>query len=391
MSDTTTDTSAIDDKKEESLNTSSNTFTSNIVSFLTSIIISILIVILYFSSSGLILFVCKLAQSNILPTESDCFPYTENKPTITPIKTNIFTTFTDPEMSMKMEFPYDDFNSSNKILDIFRDYKEKPSSNFLANYLISIIEQLLSFNYGTINTIMNGLNSLPEALIIWIGPIITSFLFAIMLIVNLIYTVYLWFVNMSWFFKKNTNDSGEGLPQWEDVTLSTPIDWGLSVGLVFLFIILFFLGAGIILSVLPYSVLLLCCITAISYKGLLNGKKASSFTIVKEVLKYYKLTIVSILSLFVISLAFSKLGTAPGIFSIITIGLIYWGVIAIDIFKPIQETNLTPVVSYDQASKKCNIIKQKGEKHGFLYNLFFGQKGGNITKELKKINKNLTS
>lgn len=389
MSDTTTDTSAIDDKKEASSNTTSNSFTSNIVSFLTSLIISIIIVIAYFSSSGLILFVCKLAQSNILPTESDCYPYTENKPSITPIKTNIFTTFTDPEMSMKMEFPYDNYNSSNKILDMFRDYKEKPSSNFLANYLISIVEQLMSFNYGSINNIMNGLNGLPEALLVWLGPIIIGFLFVVMLIVNLIYTVYLWFANMSWFFKKNTNDTGDGLPQWEDVTLSTPVDWSLGVGLVILFVILFFVGSGVILSVIPYTILVLCCITAISYKGLLNGKKATSLTIIKEVLKYYKLTIVSILSLFIISLAFSKLGTAPGIFSIITIGLIYWGVIAIDVFKPIQETNLTPAVSYEQASKKCTIPKPKGEKHGFLYNLIFGQKGGNITKELKKINKNL--
>lgn len=391
MSETTTDTNAIDEKKVESLTKTSTTFTSNIVSFLTSIVISILIVLAYFSTSGLILFVCKLAQSNILPTESDCFPYTNNKPSITPIKTNIFTTFTDPEMSMKMEFPYDNYNSSNKILDMFREYKEKSSSNFLANYLISIIEQLMCFNYSSINAIMNGLNGLPEVLLVGLGPIIISFLFVVMLIVNLIYTVYLWFVNMSWFFKKNTNDSGEGLPQWEDITITSPIDWGLGVGLVILFIILFFLGSGLILSVIPYAILILCIITALSYKSLLNDKKASSLTIIKEVLKNYKLTIVTIFSLFVISLAFSKLGTGPGIFSIITVGLIYWGVIAIDVFKPIPEINLTPSVSYDQAVKKCIIPKSKGDEHGFLYNLIFGQKGGNITKQLKKINKNLSS
>jgi hypothetical protein len=391
MSTKTSDTSAIDDKKKDSSTTTSTSFASNIVSFLTSLIIAILIVLAYFSSSGLILFVCKLAQSNILPTESDCFPYTNNKPTITEIKTNIFTTFTDPEMSMKMEFPYDSYNSSNKIIDMFREYKEKSSSNFLANYFISIVEQLMHFNYLSINTIMNGLNVMPEVLLVGLGPLISTFLFSIMLIVNLIYTVYLWFVNMSWFFKKNTNDTGNGLPQWEDVTITSPIDWSLGIGLVILFIIAFFLGAGVILSFIPFAIMVLCIINAVSYKALLNGKKAYSFTIIKEVLKYYKLTIVSIFSLFIISLAFSKLGSVVGVFSIITICLIYWGVIAINIFQPIPEINLSPVVSYEQAIKKCVLIKPKANKHGFLYNLIFGQKGGNITKELKKINNILST
>lgn len=384
MSTTTSDTSAIDDKKDENSKTSSSSLASNIVNFFTSIIVAILIVLIYFSSSGLILFVCKLAQSNILPTETECSPYTDNKPIISPIQTNIFTTFTDPEMSMKMEFPYDDYNSSNKILDMFRKYKDKSNSHFLANYFISIAEQLISFNYSSINVIMNGLNGLPEILLVGLGPVIVSFLFIGMLLVNLIYTIYVWFANMSWFFKKNTNDTGDGIPNWEDVNITSPIDWSMGIGLVILFIILFFVGSGLIVSFIPYATLAFCIITAISYKALLNGKKANSITIIKEVLKYYKLTIISIFSLFIVLLAFSNLGVIPGIVSVLVIALIYWGIISIDVFKPIPETNLTPSVSYVQAVKKCSSIR-KGEKHGFLYNLLFGQKGGNITKDLKKL------
>lgn len=389
MSETTNDTSAIDNKKEDKTTNSSSTYTSNVVSFITSIISIFIVVLLYFSGSSLILFVCKLAQSNILPTEENCFPYTENKPAIEQIKTNIFTTFTDPEMSMKLEIPYDDFNSSNKLINIFREYKNKSSSNFLANYFISIIEKLIIFNYASINNIMNSLNGLPEILLISLGPIIIGVLFAIMSIINLIYTIYLWFSGMGWFFKTNKNDSGNGLPKWEDITLTNPIDWGLGIGLVILFAILFFLGFGLI-AIVPFVILCYCCFTCVMYKGLMNGKKTSSFTIIKEVLKYYKLTIVGIMSFFVVALAFSKLGTVSGIFSIITIGLIYWGILAIDLFKPISETNLTPVVSYDQAKKKCTFYKLKGDQHGFLYNLLLGQKGGDITKELKKISKNLS-
>jgi len=391
MSSTTNDTSAIDNKKDqENSSNISSTFTSNIISFITSIISIFLVILLYFSCSGLILFVCKIAQSNILPTEPDCYPYTESKPNIQPIDTNIFTTFTDPEMSMKLKMPYDDYNSSNKILDMFREYKNKPSSNFLANYFISIVEQLMNFNFSSINTIMNGLNGLPEALLVCLGPIIIGFLFVIMLIINLIYLIYLWFANMVWFFKTNTNDSGDGLPKWEEVNITSPVNWGFGAALVILFAILFFFGFGAI-SIIPFIILSYCCLICLMYKGIMNGKKTTSFTIIKEVLKYYKLTIVGIISFFVIALAFSNLGVVPGIFSIITLGLIYWGTITIDLFKPITESNLSLAVSYDQALKKCTSTKPKKEKHGFLYDLLIGQKGGGLTKELKKIGKSLSS
>jgi hypothetical protein len=291
---------------------------------------------------------------------------------------------------MKMEFPYDDFNSSNKALDMFREYKNKSTSHFLANYFISIIEQLINFNYSAINTIMNTLNGLPEILLVWLGPIIVGFCFAVMSIINLLYTIYLWFANMGWFFKTNVNDSGDGMPKWEEVTLVSPVNWGLGVGLVILFAVLFFFGFGII-GFIPFAILSYCSLTCLLYKSTMNGKKISALTIIKELLKYYKLTIVGIMSFFVVSLAFSKLGPVPGIFSIITLGLIYWGIISIDLFKPINETNLTPSVSYDQATKKCIFTKSKGDKHGFFYNLLVGQNGGNIAKELKKINKNLSS
>jgi hypothetical protein len=391
MSDTTSDTSAIDNKKqEEESSSNSATFASNIVSFITSVISIFIVILLYFSGSGLILFVCKLAQSNVLPTEENCYPYTDSKPNIQSIQTNVFTTFTDPEMSMKMEFPYD-LNLSNKVLDMFREYKNKPNSNFLANYFISIFEQLLHFNYSAINTIMNLMNStFPEQVIIGLGPIIAGFLYSFGIFINTIYFIYLWFSNMGWFFKTNKNDSGDGKPQWEDVSITSPVNWCLGVGIAIIFVFLLIFGFAFI-SVIPLIFYHKAILTTLFYKAIMNGKQISSFTIVKETLKYYKLIVVSIISLFVILLAFSKLGVVPGIFSIITICLIYWGILAIDLFKPINETNLTPSVGYDQATKKCVYTKSKGDKHGFLYNLLVGQSGGSISKELKKINKNLSS
>ena len=85
------------------------------------------------------------------------------------------------------------------------------------------------------------------------------------------------------------------------------------------------------------------------------------------------------------------MGAVPGIFSIITVGLIYFGFISMNIFTPIEISDLTPVVNNKQAKKTCIGVVETKEKHGFLYNLILGQKGGNqnITSQLKKIKKYL--
>lgn len=382
------DMDVINEKKQDIKSSiQSKKITSNIVSFIGSIITVIVVVLLYFSGSSLILFVCKLAQTNILPTQHNCYPYTEGKPDIQPIKTNIFSTNTDPEMSMKLEFPYDNYNSSNTILDMFREYKNQPDSNFLANYFISIIEDLMSFNYSAINMMMNAVNNLPEFLILWFGPMITGFLFFFTLLLNLPYLLCIWFLNMSWFFKTNVNDD-TGSPKWKEVSITSPFKWLIGVGCVILFMNILFFGYGFVFSI-PYPILCYCCLSCLMYKGVLNGKIISPFTIIKDVLKYYKLSIVGIITTFFILLSFLKLGNIPGILSIIITVLVYFGMISIDIFKPIAEANLTPSVSYFQAAKKCSFTKPKEVNHGFLYNLFMGQKGGDITKELKNIGKKL--
>lgn len=391
MSDSTNDTSAIDEKKEqETSSNSSATFASKVVQYVFNIIFIILIVLLYFFNSGLVLFVSKLAQSNILPTDENCAPYTEFEPNIKPIRTNIFST---SDASMKLEVPYYDNanNTKNILLDMFKDYKDKPSSNFLANYFISIIEALMQFDYSTITTVMNFFNELPEIVTVLFGPIIVGIIFAFMTLFNQLYFIYLFFVNMSWFFKENTNDTGEGKPKWNDVTLLSPFDWWMGVGLVILFIILFFIGLPL-LAFIPFLALFYSTFSTIMYKGKLNDKSVSAFTIGKDTLVQYKLPIVAIISFFVISLAFANLGVIPGVFSVIVLVLIYFGVLSINLFNPTQQiTGLSPLVSNDIAKRSCPNRGNQSGKHGFLYNLLIGQKGGNITNELKKLEKKLSN
>ena len=383
------DTSAIDEKKEESSSSNKGDYISNIGSFITSVIVMFIVITVYYTGSGLILYACKLAQSNILPTDVHCSPYTDSEPNIQPIKTNIFTTGGESPLSMKLSFPYNEYNSKNYILDMFREYKNEPRSNFLANYLISMIETIINFNYSAFNKILDMLNGLPEIILVIFGPVIVAIISTLIFIVDHFYLIYLWFAQMGWFFKTNTNDSGTGNPKWEDVTFMSPFNYWCAVWLVILFCILFFFSLPFI-TILASLSMSWCIFSCITYKAEMGGKIISALPIIKDTFKYYKTLIMSILSFFVVVNAFGKLGTIPGIFSILTLLLIYFGIISIDLFNPSSKENLSPVVSFNQAKKTCSFKEPSKEKHGLLYGLVFGQQGGNITKEIKEIGKKLS-
>jgi hypothetical protein len=126
-----------------------------------------------------------------------------------------------------------------------------------------------------------------------------------------------------------------------------------------------------------------------TYKAKMNNKEITGIPIIQDVFKYYKFSIMSLFSLLIIVSAFTKLGTVSGVFLIITIALIYFGIIAIDIFKPINKDNLTPSVSYEQAKKTCSFKESLNKTPSFL-DILLQQKGGNLTKELKNISKKLS-
>jgi hypothetical protein len=384
------DTAALDQKTEE-LNNTTNTeepsYTSKVINFVIYTLVLCVGIIFYYGLGGVLLYSCKLAQSNILPTESKCEPYTEYKPTIQEKQINIFTdTFINPKNSMKISFPHDNFNLSNKLLDMFRDYKNDPESNFLANYFISIFEALIQFFYMCMNFTLNMMNQLPETIILLFGIPIVSIISTIVLIVSNLYILFLWFANMKWFFKSNENNK-RGPPKWEDVPLIS-FNFFIACCLAFTFFILFFFGLGFfpfITSFLSFY----CVFSCLSYKSVLNGNNAGVFTIIQDVFKYYKVTIMFVFSVIVVSAAFAELGAIPGVFSLITLGLIYFGLVGLSIYKPIDKDNLSPVTDYEQAIKTCK--PPYLDKHRTWLE-FIGLRGGgkNITKQLKDIHKKFT-
>jgi hypothetical protein len=388
MSDTS-DTSTIDDKQNEKKNKVSNDLYVNAKSFIISVIVFVFAILVYFTTSGVLLYACKVAQSNIMPTDINAYPYTETKPVIKEIETNVFVTDTDlGQVSEKIKFSYDKYNSSNVILDMLHKYKNTSNANFFTSYIFSILESLINSNYSILNYVFNTLNeTFSEPLIVFLAPILFFIILPFIFLYNLFYLLYLWLYNMKWFFKTNTNETGTGNPEFVDVTVFSPIKYGIAVWLVIIWLFVL-LVVGLPLSfVFAFISLIWSLFSSYAYKGTMNGKSIGSLAIVKDVFKYYKIPIMSIFSIYVTFLAFTKLGTVPGIFSIITLALIYFGIIGIDMFKPINEEKLSPVVSYEQAAK-TDVKPLPKQKNGFLSSLIFGnQSGGSLTRELKNISK----
>lgn len=390
------DTQEIDDKKEESESTDTKTTSSKFMSFISSIVGQVIVLIIYFILASFVLYGCKVSQTNILPTDGDCSPYTNSTPTFdppNPIDINIFpSSFFSPEFSAKISFPYSE-NSSNTILDMMRKYKQNPKSHYLANYLISIIEQVIIFAFNYANVVLNLLNQIPEPLIILFGPIISTFFTTILVIICAFYLMVLWFTEMKWFFKINKNTTGAkgSKPEWESVPITDIFNFWIAVWLVFIFSILFFIvfvmqgffgvSSGILLFVIG---------TILNFSGKMNNEDVSLLPITADVFKYYKITIVSIITVFVILSAFGILGSVPGVFSLIVVGLVYFGILGINLYDPVNPENLTAYISnLKQPEKTCSSTTPEETKTKKWFGLFGGGSGKKLVNEIKKISNKL--
>lgn len=385
------DTDAIDKKKGEDQENSTESATEKIKSFLKTIGGKVLSIIIYFSLGGLILFSCKVAQSNILPTDENCAPYTSQQPTFKlPASKNLInifkSSFFDPESSEKIYFSYDE-NAKNTLLELLRSYKEKPNSGSIGNYFVSYFEKLTAFLFYFVSLLLSFVNRLPESLIIMLGPIAFLFVYPFVFFVGLVYSVILWFTEMTWFFKTNTNDTDEGGPKFEDVN-------GLKQNALAWFLVFVFAwGAFFLFTLQGYTMIVMTILlfvggVILSTVGNMNEKSISVLSVIKDVFRYYKVVITVIISIFVVLNAFGILGNVPGFFSLVTVGLIFFGIIGMNIYQPIEETSLSPLVSDDQFVKLCSLPKREKKSTSFWTSLFSGG-GKELVKDIKKISKQL--
>ena len=196
---------------------------------------------------------------------------------------------------------------------------------------------------------------------------------------------------MKWLFKKNLNDTKSGSPEWENVSLEyDAFGFGMSVLIAILFVILGFVVIPLLMTIGSIFIILYCVFSIVGYNGYLDGKPSGISSIIKGVFSNYKVYISILLSLIVITTAYSILGSAAGIGAIITVILMYFGIIAINMYSPIPEKNLTVAVPIVEATKVYTPVEEhETHEEGGFFSSFFGvRKGGSkLTSKLKNFNK----
>jgi hypothetical protein len=240
-----------------------------------------------------------------------------------------------------------------------------------------------------LDTTLNIFNAyLPESVLLLLSPFLMGGILLLLFFINHLGFLYYWFSNMGWFFKTNTQEGNTGGPKWEDVGMLQPVRYMGAIFLVILFAVVC-LVCFPFFSMLSSAIMMWCLFSCFTYKAEMHNQMVTCMALARDVFRYYKVPIMSVLSLLVVSTAFSKLGPVQGIFSLLVVGLIYFGIISVDIFHPTKlgET-MSPMTTFDQAQKVCQKVTPKKETHGLLYNLLFGeQSGGNLLKELRGLAK----
>jgi hypothetical protein len=128
MSETINSTAELDEAQKEP-QTERAEYLENVQKFIKSTLVSGFNLLLWCILSLLVIYICKLAQSNILPTDVNCYPYTDEKghePEKVPIQIfpNMF--FNKPRKAMLLEFPDTKNYFIDYIVKSFKEYKKYP-------------------------------------------------------------------------------------------------------------------------------------------------------------------------------------------------------------------------------------------------------------------------
>jgi len=350
------DTSNTNNKNKPTALKESGNFIASLIGQL--IILGILVI-----AGTCMLYTCRVAQSNILPTDINCSPYTNELPNILEKSVNIDIVKTAQGIfSTKLIFPMEENmqNLQEGFIGKLNKMKDPAlTTNNFSLYYATTIQQVLANNLNIINWIYSAINNsiFNETSIIFIVPFISIFVNFISSIVNGAYLIFLWFYNLHLFFSTNevtTNNLGKKEHSWVANSMWSLTNWWKSIILIWAFIILFIIaGIGLIIPILTtlitlFSILLPLFMTARKD----GGNKSYTFTdALMNVLKYKRNIIMYIISLFVIVDANTAYGTYSAFVAIVACAILSY-------FVPIYTQYIPKNVSawtgdFKQAIKSC--------------------------------------
>ena len=361
MTDYNNSTAELDEAQKDP-KTTSEEYGDKLKNFITNTLTSGIKLIIYCIIGLLIIYLCKIAQSNVLPTDINCYPYTDEKghdpeKINTFIFTNLF--FSKPRKAMILEFPNINNSFINSTLKYFNEYKDNPKSTFLGNFFVNIFQSLFVKNFNYYNTMFSFINQIPEFLLVIFGYYLGIIVFVLGTLMNVIFLCYYWFSNLGWFLKKNVNvkvneETGEiiplGKPKWVDLRWQAKLDknnepiegtseWssfliGIILIIVFIWILIFSFFLQFF-SIFGAVFSIYCLVACFMYESKLAGKSINFTDLFVYLFKYNKLIIMTMFSYSVISSAYYSLGPTSAGFAVLTLFCIYYFKI-IEMFVPVK-------------------------------------------------------
>ena len=303
----------------------------------------------------------KVAQANILPTNINCFPYTNLTPTIEKVDVdiNIVKVKEGEVYSTKLEF---DQAKNMKIMEegflgfLKRMTENKDSGHFYL-YICSLIQGVIANNLYMNTVYYNLINSYcSESVILFVLPYFNIFWFMTTFVINFFYIIYSWFKHLHLFYSKKTFEN--------DKTVWQPGDSMWSFSNVFKSLFMFFIafiificfGIGMIIPFMTFATAVYSILMPMYMEATVKdrGKPYTFSSALLDVFKYKISVIMYIITYYMITGVNSKFGSvATGVSFIAFIILLFFTNIY-KAYKPVgKDTATFGWGNYKQANKEC--------------------------------------
>ena len=243
--------------------------------------------IIIFLIGSRVVFACKVAQANILPTDLDCMPYTpaaNNDEESPKYETNIPEANIDisyvynkdqegyKEYATKIAFEINEFSRKSYLIDKLRNIEYNPKVDPMVKYLCVVIQNIFVFYYGITNSLFNFMNSnLNESFIILLGPYLLKYLSIFIYPVSIVVSIIFCLLNLGWLLKSNKNNDKEYKHKSATEPVWRPCDPLSSIynfcGTIIYLWIGFFLASALSLSPIPAIISFICLFSPLFMKA----------------------------------------------------------------------------------------------------------------------------
>jgi len=370
----TSETSAIDDKKKE--NETGTTESPNYGSFASQLISYTITIIVLFGVIGSVgLYTCKVAQANVLPTDMDYYPFGEQNPDIETIPINInvvkeygYSGFggllgeTPKVFSTKIDFDTSNIlkDYDNGLIGLMNKWKYEPKkANFFGLYIRDVIFNIIATNNSIIDKIYNLFNeNMSESVILLLYPIFFFVFSILMVFVNMALTFFYQIKCVGDFFL-NKNVKGNKVEWTEPFTYLQPFRLiCLGVYAFFLFFLMVFLLP--LFFILPYTIFSPLTISA----KIQNTNESYNFmNFIKDVFLYKSQLFMILLTYGLFTTSLKTLGSNALIGCIIGVLVVFFSFHLYNQYIPSNDANVTPGLVSTKTEKYNSKSFMSGEKY----------------------------